>query len=323
MRRFLPMLTGLLLVSATPAVTQEMAFADAALLTPGAQAGGTIGKYSFKLTFEATAIDGMDEVRQRFIDNGILAETLDEVAAQIALPQDVPVTFTDCGEPNAWWMSEEKELKFCYEMIALYNTGYEHIDGAEKDFLLQADRETVLIGTTMFILFHELGHGFVDLFQLPITGREEDAVDQFAAITLIESDEEDDELEQRPSRMALIGAYFFHQLAAAPDAITRHILANEHALGQQRFYDVMCLALGANEELYGPILALGIQMVDDSAQRHPELATEERVAEWLERTDDLNILPYKRAFRCANEYARYSASWNYMFDNFMVPQQDY
>src|SRR5690606_8864339 len=175
MRRFLPVLASFHLFSATPAITQELALAEVPLLTPGAEAGDTIGKYSFKLTFEASEIEGMNEVRQKFIDNGILAETLGEVAEQIALPQDVPITFTDCGEPNAWWMSEEKELKFCYELIALYNTGYEHIDSAEKEFLLQADRETVLIGTTMFILFHELGHGFVDLFQLPITGREEDA----------------------------------------------------------------------------------------------------------------------------------------------------
>lgn len=321
MRRSLILLASSLLLSAAPSFAQTEAAAEIAPLTPGAEAGDTVGKYGFVLTFEETEIEGMEDVRQKFIDDGILAETLDELAAEIALPQDVPVTFSDCGEANAWWMPEEKALKLCYELIALYNTGYEHIDTEEKDFLLQADRETVLMGTTMFILFHELGHGFVDLFQLPITGREEDAVDQFAAVTLIGSDEEDDAFEERPSRMALIGAYFFQQLGAAPENITRHILSNEHALGQQRYYDVMCLALGANIDLYGPILALGVQMVDDTVARHPELASEERVAEWLERTDDLNILPYKRAFRCEAEYARYSASWNYMFDNFMVPQQ--
>lgn len=322
MRRSLSLLACLLLVPATPSFAQTLALAEIEPLTPGSEAGDTIGKYSFNLTFETTAVEGMNEVRQKFIDEGILAETLDELSAQIALPQDVPVTFTDCGEPNAWWTPDEKALKICYEMIALYNTGYEHIDSEDKDYLLQADRETVLMATTMFILFHELGHGFVDLFQLPITGREEDAVDQFAAVTLIGSDEEDDTLEERPSRLALIGSYFFRELAASPDAITRHILANEHALGQQRYYDVMCLVLGANVELYGPVLALGVQMVDDTSNRHPELATEARVLEWLERTDDLNILPYKRALRCEAEYARYNASWDYMFDNFMVPQQN-
>src|SRR5690606_13863239 len=163
-----------------------------------------------------------------------------------------------------------------------------------------------LSGTTLFILLHELGHGMVDLFDLPITGREEDAVDQFATLMLIEADEEDDTLEERPSRLALLGAYFFRQLSFAREAMTRHIFSNEHALGQQRYYDVMCLVLGANIELYGPILALGVQMVDDTAQRYPDLVKEERVLEWLEKTDDLNILPYRRAVRCEAEYARYS-----------------
>lgn len=39
------------------------------------------------------------------------------------------------------------------------------------------------------MLFHELGHAFISLYDLPITGREEDAVDQFAAILLAMGDE--------------------------------------------------------------------------------------------------------------------------------------
>jgi hypothetical protein len=37
-----------------------------------------------------------------------------------------------------------------------------------------------------FILMHELGHAFVDVFELPITGKEEDAVDGLATAFLTE-----------------------------------------------------------------------------------------------------------------------------------------
>lgn len=316
------LMTAILLLSAMPLFAQTDGRTEVGALTPGAEAGETIGAHRFILDFEQTATEEMDSVRLKFEQDGVFKEVLDEFADQIALPQDVPVTFKDCGMANAFWDPNEKTLTMCYELIAKYNTGYEQITGAEETFLKQADRETVLAGTTLFILLHELGHGMVDLFDLPITGREEDAVDQFAAITLIDSDEEDDTLEERPSRLALLGAYFFQQLSFAPEEMTRHIFSNEHALGQQRYYDVMCLVLGANTELYGPILALGIQMVDDAATRYPDLVNEERVMDWLEKTDDLNILPYQRALRCEAEYARYSASWNYLVDTFMVPQQN-
>ena len=48
------------------------------------------------------------------------------------------------------------------------------------------DDETLfVVGNTLFTIYHELGHGLVDLLGLPVIGREEDAVDGFAAVTMI------------------------------------------------------------------------------------------------------------------------------------------
>jgi hypothetical protein len=62
-------------------------------------------------------------------------------------------------------------------------------------------------------------------------------------------------------------------------------------------------------------------MVFDAAQSYPNLVRDGSIDEWLERTDDLNILPYKRALRCEREFKRYNASWDYLIDTFMVPQK--
>jgi hypothetical protein len=40
--------------------------------------------------------------------------------------------------------------------------------------------EQFMLGTLRFVLLHELGHGFVDLYNMPVLGREEDAADRFA-----------------------------------------------------------------------------------------------------------------------------------------------
>lgn len=309
---------GAALCLALPAVAHGETQAE--VLTPGAAAGTVLGEHRFVLTFEPTAVDGMGLVRSKFQREGVFAELLSEMADQIALPQDIPVTFTDCGGANAYWSPAERSLTICYELMALYNTSYAHIEGEEQAFLKGLEAEDVLMGTTLFILMHELGHGLTDVFDLPITGKEEDAVDQFATLALIGADEESDSFEERPSRLALLGAYFFMQLAGEPAELTRDIFSDEHALGQQRYYDVMCLVLGANPDLYAPILTPGLMMVLETADKSPGQFDGEKVQDWLRKTDALNILPYSRAVRCPAEYARYNASWDFMFDTFMVPQ---
>lgn len=317
------LLTGLV---ATPALAQDIVTfpqdVEVEALTPGAAAGPVLGEHRFILTFEPSNIREIGLVRTKFEKDGLFADVLDELADQIALPVDVPVTFTDCGYSNAYWSPSEQSITFCYELIADYNQSYEYLEGQDGEFFRWADQETVLSGTTLFVLLHELGHGLTALYDLPITGREEDAVDQFAALTLIGADEEGDAFEDRPSRIALLGAYFFKQLSFAPEDISRSILANEHSLGQQRYYDVMCLVLGSDMDTYAPILAPGMVMVFETIDKNPEAFDQDKVMDWLKKTDALNILPAARALRCPQEFARYDASWDYIVDTFMTVQAD-
>ncbi|MBA4490257.1 DUF4344 domain-containing metallopeptidase [Paracoccus sp. S1E-3] len=292
-------------------------------LSPGAATVGVkAGEHRFNLTFEPTAVEGMGLVRSKFLNEGIFQSVLDSLADNIALPRDVAVTFKDCGFDNAYWDPDESTVNMCWELISLYNRGYEEVSGEESAYLRGADQDTVLTGTTAFILMHELGHGLVSLFQLPVTGREEDVVDQFATLAMLSADEPEDTFENRDGRLVLLGAYFFQQLASQPGDLTREIFADEHALGQQRYYDVMCLVLGSDQDAYMPILAPGLFMVAREADENPDNFDDERVTDWLTKTDALNILPYERAVRCGDEYAKYSASWDYLLENFMIPQDD-
>lgn len=319
---FLSLLAGL---AATPVIAEDFNLieeVETEALTPGAAAGAVLGERRFVLSFEPSSIREAGLIRSKFEKEGIFADVLDDLADQIALPVDVPVTFADCGYPNAFWSPSEQSITFCYELIVLYNDTYQHLEGPEGSLFRWADQSTVLSGTTLFVLLHELGHGLTALYDLPITGREEDAVDQFAALTLIGADEEGDTFEERPSRFALLGAYFFKQLAGAPEDLTRAIFSNEHSLGQQRYYDVMCLIIGSDMETYAPILTPGMVMVFDTIEKNPADFDQAKVMDWLAKTDDLNILPSSRALRCQQEFARYNASWDYIVDTFMTVQAD-
>lgn len=298
---------------------ESIARVEAEVLTPGAEAGEEIGKYRFVLSFEPG--EGREEalIRTRLERGGELARILDELSAQIALPQDVPVRFTHCGQPNAFWSPTEKDVTMCYELMALYNQGYTDVQDQFKSVFSWADQIEVLMGTTIFVLLHEIGHGMVDLFDLPVTGREEDSVDQFATFVLVNSDEEGDPVEARPSRYALLAGYFFEQLKPVGTEVTRKYWADTHSFGAQRNIDLFCLVLGSAPEKYGELILPGLTMVDEFFTENRDIVGS-RAVEWLNQTDDLNLIPWQRAVGCGGEYARYAASWDYLTDTFMTPQ---
>src|SRR4029078_13036153 len=92
-------------------------------------------------------------------------------------------------------------IEVCYELINLY-TAMQIND--LKDESGKFDRDEVkaaVLSTTRFVLHHELGHALVDLLNLPVTGKEEDAVDQLATVVLLSSDNDADTVS------GLAGAY--------------------------------------------------------------------------------------------------------------------
>ena len=68
---------------------------------------------------------------------------------------------------------------------------YSELDELFKDdYPVEAERDEAVAGAFIFVFFHELGHALIDVYELPITGREEDAVDQLS--TWILTDGTDD-----------------------------------------------------------------------------------------------------------------------------------
>lgn len=89
-----------------------------------------------------------------------------------------------------------------------------------------------------FVLFHELGHALVDAWDLPVLGREEDAVDAFSTIFMTE-------LVPDGGQIALAGADFFNFLGKQKK-LSRLDFADEHSLDLQRVYSIVCWVYGSN-----------------------------------------------------------------------------
>ena len=115
--------------------------------------------------------------------------------------------------------------------------------GERDDLDAIDDRALFVVGNTLFTVYHELGHALIDLLKLPVIGREEDAVDGFAAVTMIP--EKPDEV--RDALIVAVGDGWRAQSDVAAEEDERAYWG-EHALDAQRHFAIVCLMVGSDQE---------------------------------------------------------------------------
>ena len=104
--------------------------------------------------------------------SGILQALTAQLNELFVLPERVEVLFAECGEANAYFSSEDAEITICVELIEDMHSSL------EDSYPDQEERDAIVEGALTETLLHEVGHALVSVLELPITGREEDAVDQ-------------------------------------------------------------------------------------------------------------------------------------------------
>lgn len=209
------------------------------------------------------------EAYLRFVmDEGLMREAVDTVNALVAMPRNLTVLFSDCGKPNAWYDPRNGNITFCFELVQLFDQLY------SKQAKSPEEAKELIRGAVFFVFFHEFGHALAHELELPLTGKEEDAVDQFATLLLLEQGE-------RGERAVLAGAAFFLALGSQPNQPLA--FWDEHSLDKQRFYNIACWLYGA------------------SPFRHVNLVAK-------------GLLPESRAARCGDEYQQLRRSWKTLAD---------
>lgn len=259
------------LLPACSARTDANANAATHAPTPAASpAGPDVSKIEDKGDFRVTP-RGSEDGELSEEERAELAEeekSLEEAAAELnkafALPHDIFIGFDECEEPDAFYDTDNKEVVLCYQFV---EDLYESLRG---DLKTDEEIKDIVSNATTFAFFHEVGHALIDAYDLPITGREEDAVDQLSVIVLADGSEEGD-------RTVLDAARGFSRATDA--ALDELAFADEHSLDRQRFYNIICLLYGQNKEKFAALVNDG-------------------------------TLPEGRAGRCDIEYARARKAWD-------------
>jgi hypothetical protein len=171
----------------------------------------------------------------------ILEGITDRLNKALALPEDVVVTFVDCGTPNAFYHPGEKSITVCYEFMDLFYSIFLKMGKNEEE------ATQLMYGATTFFFLHELGHCLIDVYELPSTGREEDSADQLSMYVLME------EMGKEGRNAAIAGAMVFNALAKNESAEAQ-TFADEHSLSSQRYFNMLCWMFGKDDSQYGFIL---------------------------------------------------------------------
>lgn len=119
------------------------------------------------------AVTGRDLMRR----DHLLEDLADGINESLKLPQDIPLIGKQCDEANAYWSSGERTMTICYEDAA------DALDIYTSDG--DPDPVEATINSEVATFYHEAGHMAIDLYNLPVTGREEDVADQLAAYVLL------------------------------------------------------------------------------------------------------------------------------------------
>jgi len=232
---------------------------------------------NFVLHYDSASSQHNQEIRNIFITTRFFDNIIDSYNQQYKLPHDINIYFSECRDAqdqpiaNAFYDPQLKEIVLCYELILQYFNNLEKYSTSDNDLIVKVQ------DSIYYTFVHELGHAFIDVYQLPLIGQEEDAADQLATIVLLQE-----------------GDSGINTLFSALEILTERIDdestdVNElpywdvHALDQQRYFNILCFIYATDTNEFVWIIEEG-------------------------------YLPLQRANTCEEDFFKSYSSWGELLD---------
>jgi hypothetical protein len=113
------------------------------------------------------------------------------------------------------------------------------------------DRVEFVAGNVIFATVHEVGHMVITELGLPVLGREEDAADSYAVVTMLKvGDNLSDDILIQSAR-----GWFMSDARAKKQKATV-VFYDAHGLDRQRAYNIVCLMVGSDPERFSKVADL-------------------------------------------------------------------
>jgi hypothetical protein len=169
-------------------------------------------------------------------------EQIQEILSPLRSPEELTIKTMECKEVNSWYTREKSKsiVTICYEYLkrileSLPSEG-------NSDGLTPAD---AAVGQFIWVTLHEVGHATFDILDLPIFGHSEDAADNFATYIMLQFGE--GQAHRLIAGAAWAWRAYLGDYKKNPVVPLRlSAFGTDHSLPQERFYNLICLAHGAD-----------------------------------------------------------------------------
>lgn len=207
-------------------------------------------------------------------DNTVLDDLAADINESLYLPQDITLRGAQCDEPNAFWDAGANSITLCYE----------DADSAKKVFTALGDPDptAAAVNSEYATFYHEVGHMAISIYDLPITGREEDVADQLAAFVLLQPGD-DDKPDPESVKAVKDFASTFEASGAERQELGAADFADVHSLDETRMFNLQCWIYGADPDAGADLVTTG-------------------------------ELPKDRADGCADEWNQLDNAWSTLLD---------
>ncbi|MDX2004046.1 MAG: DUF4344 domain-containing metallopeptidase [Meiothermus sp.] len=212
------------------------------------------GQGRLVLSFKDSPKAAHKNIRKVLSASSYLKDMVAHFNQGLRLPRNIPARFEDCGEENAYYDPDSGSISMCYELIDTLGS-LEDGQGLSK--------EDQLLNATNFTLLHELGHALAHQLRLPITGKEEDAVDEFAALALLK-------LGDEASIVSAVYQFWYYSDQAGGQ---QQVYWDSHSLDAQRMYDMACIVYGSNRRAFADLvrdIGLPKERLEECAQEYKD-----------------------------------------------------
>ena len=173
-------------------------------------------------------------------------EHIQTLLSPLRLPRPLLLKVSGCnGESNAWYDYKDEYVNVCYEYLANL------LKNAVSEILPSGiSQEDAILGPFVDVFLHEVGHAVFDQLKVPVLGREEDAADLFSAYIMLQFGKE------YSHRLILASAYQYKAgLVSTQVPLAKY--AGVHGFPAQRFFNVLCVAYGADQKLFADVVEKG------------------------------------------------------------------
>jgi hypothetical protein len=207
-----------------------------------------------------------DSLRERRV-----LERLQRLYSPFRLPSVLTIQIAGCdGIVNAYY--GRGRVVLCYELINLISQPI-----PEGIMWAGITQEDAAVGQFLFMAGHEVGHALFDILKIPVVGNEEDAADQFSTYIMLRMGSDE-------ARRLISGAAYYFRRHLENENVTLRLRAfsGEHSQPQERFYNLACMAYGADQKIFAELVEKG-------------------------------FLPERRSKRCPRDYVKVSNSLQALF----------